>query len=523
MPTGHPFGSDAPMHVSSVTLVDGGAAGRSGFSADAGRAIGVRYADRARPHRLRAWQVIAVADAIAIACVVAIVAALSLSGAAANRRGSPVPLVIVVTWLCFLTGIWLKRLYALPRKRLVPAGAEDVPAIIEALAGGVLVALAIEWVFGAGRGPRPVLSVGGLVIAAAACAVALPLVRTATVSLLARFGVATVRVVIVGTGTVANDVAGRLLRSASLELVGFVDDDPDGSHVVLGGLRDLQRVCKRYGIDRVIVAFSRAHPENTVTSLRALAGSVPLTVVPRYFELTSWQAQVDDLSGMPVVSLDGGTASLTAKSLKRLMDIVISLVSLTVLLPFLAIAALMVKLTSEGPVALRQVRLGRDERPFTMLKLRSMTWTDPVGSRKDAPGTLDPGAERRGAPGSNEADPRITSVGRVLRRSGIDELLQLWNVLRGDMSLVGPRPFVPEECSRMVSWERRRFEMRPGMTGLWQVSGQHDLRFEELCRLDYLYVASWTMHADLRILMKTPRRLLCGAGGSRRSHESCDL
>lgn len=507
------------MRASSVVLLGEGSRAPYDIPGQADRSVGSRHADRARSHRLRAWQVIAAADAIVVACVVAAAGTWVPSGAAGGHPGPPELVAAAVTWLSFLAGLWLKRLYALPRKRLVPAGAEDLPAIIEGLAAGVLVALAIEWISGANGVARPVLSAGGLVIAAVASAAALPLVRSAAISVLARFGVATVRVVIVGTGTVANDVAARLRRSTSLELVGFVDDDPDGSHVVLGGMRDLPRVCKRYGVDRVIVAFSRAHPENAVASLRALAGSVPLTVIPRYFELTSWHAQVDDLSGMPVVSLDGGTASLMARTLKRLIDVVVSVVALGVLAPVIAISALAIKLTSEGPVVLRQVRLGRDARPFTLVKLRSMAWRDgPVQAGPAAAAQEQAqGSEHREAPGSNERDPRITRVGRVLRRSGIDELLQLWNVLRGEMSLVGPRPFVPEECSRMVGWERRRFEMRPGMTGLWQVSGQHDLRFEELCRLDYLYVVSWTMHSDLRILMKTPRRLLRGGGGQRGS------
>ncbi len=521
MPAGPPHDvsssmhASGPMHASGVVLFEGGGRRRVQIGGRERGRVGAIQPNNPWSHRLRAWQVIAATDAAVVLLVVMIVAASRTSTVAEGRPYGATSIVIVVTWLSFIAGLWLKRLYALPRKRLVPAGSEDVPAIIEALAGGVLVALAIEWLFGS-HSVRPVLAVGPLVIVALVCALAVPLARSAVVSLLSRFGIATVRIVIVGTGTVANDVAGRLRRSSGLEFVGFVDDDPDGSHLVLGGLRDLQRVCKRYCVDRVIVAFSRAHPESAVASLRALAGSVPLTVVPRYFELTSWQAQVDDLSGMPVVSLDGGEASSTARALKRMIDICVSLVVLITLFPVLAVSALVIKLTSPGPVVLRQARLGRDARPFTLLKLRSMSWTDPstVGdSRRTATSEITPA---RADPGSNEHDPRITRVGRVLRRTGIDELLQLWNVLMGDMSLVGPRPFIPEECSRMVSWERRRFEVRPGLTGLWQVCGQHDLRFEELCRLDYLYVSSWSLHTDLRILLQTPRRLLQGAGGRSR-------
>jgi lipopolysaccharide/colanic/teichoic acid biosynthesis glycosyltransferase len=166
-----------------------------------------------------------------------------------------------------------------------------------------------------------------------------------------------------------------------------------------------------------------------------------------------------------------------------------------------------VKLTSPGPVFFKQARLGRDRRPFEILKLRTM--------RQPGPSESELGS--RGVPGplANLPDvaPRVTRAGRVLRRLGIDELPQLLNVLRGDMSLVGPRPFVPEECAVLPEWVGRRFDIRPGMTGLWQVCGQHDLRFEELCRLDCQYVASWSFAADIRILARTPGRLVRGGGG----------
>jgi lipopolysaccharide/colanic/teichoic acid biosynthesis glycosyltransferase len=158
-------------------------------------------------------------------------------------------------------------------------------------------------------------------------------------------------------------------------------------------------------------------------------------------------------------------------------------------------------------VLFRQDRLGRDRRPFQILKLRTMRQPGPAES------ALGERHFPRPLTDLPDIEQRVTPVGRLLRRLGVDELPQLLNVLRGDMSLVGPRPFVPEECAVLPDWVGRRFEIRPGLTGLWQVCGQHDLRFDELCRLDCQYVVSWSFAADVRILARTPGRLLRGGGG----------
>jgi lipopolysaccharide/colanic/teichoic acid biosynthesis glycosyltransferase len=302
-------------------------------------------------------------------------------------------------------------------------------------------------------------------------------------------------------------VANRLSRSRHVELVGFVDDDPVDDHPVLGDLNALPSICRLGMIDRVVVAFSRSHPARTTDLLRSMVGSVSIDVVPRYFELTGWEASFQDLDGLAVISLAGGSPGVYGRFTKRAFDLVGAGLCLLVLAPVLLAAVVAVKVTSSGPVFFRQRRLGRDRRPFEILKLRTM--------REPGPDETHLGDRLIPRPLAHlpDVESRVTAVGRVLRRLGIDELPQLINVVRGEMSLVGPRPFVPEECTILPEWVGRRFEIRPGMTGLWQVCGQHDLRFEELCRLDCQYVASWSFAADIRILARTPGRLLRGGGG----------
>ena len=178
---------------------------------------------------------------------------------------------------------------------------------------------------------------------------------------------------------------------------------------------------------------------------------------------------------------------------------------LLVAAPFFAAVAVIIKATSAGPVFFRQVRTGRNEQPFSMMKFRTM-YRDAESRRHE----LDHLNEVDGPLFKVQNDPRVTRVGRFLRRTSLDEFPQLINVWKGDMSLVGPRPFVVSEAMEIEGWARKRFEARPGMTGLWQVSGRNELSHLELCRLDYLYVASWSFWWDMQILWQTPGHHLPG-------------
>ena len=204
-------------------------------------------------------------------------------------------------------------------------------------------------------------------------------------------------------------------------------------------------------------------------------------------------------------------ASLSAGSrlLKRSFDIVMSSIILLLIAPLIAVIAVMIKVTSPGTVFFRQERTGKNLESFSMLKFRTM-FSDAEEKRSE----LAHLNEADGPLFKVQNDPRVTRPGRFLRRTSLDEIPQLINVWKGDMSLVGPRPFVVGEALLIEGWARKRFEARPGMTGLWQVSGRNELSHLELCRLDYLYVASWSFWWDMHILWQTPSTILRGRGAS---------
>ncbi len=330
----------------------------------------------------------------------------------------------------------------------------------------------------------------------AGCALALPAVRALVLTARWRSGLSCSRALVVGTGTTASDIAGRLERTRHFEFVGFVDDDPSDDGSVLGDLASLTEICKRQAIDRVIVAFPHDQPNRTAAALRSLPDTIAVHVVPPYAELTGWDAAIEDFDGLAVISVGHNTPTMVGIAAKRLLDIVGAVVGLLLLLPFLVLVSLAIRLTSPGPILFRQERIGKHRVPFHILKFRSMR--EP---------SSDPGSVRR----QFDADA-VTGVGKILRRTGFDEIPQLINVLLGHMSLVGPRPLIAEESAAIPSSGARRFDVRPGLTGLWQICGQHELRHHEMGRLDVQYVTTWSFGSDLRILAKTPRRLLRGGG-----------
>lgn len=233
---------------------------------------------------------------------------------------------------------------------------------------------------------------------------------------------------------------------------------------------------------------------------------------------TTWLMPAD-LKLYPDV-LERDTSKKPALIVKRSIDFVASLALLALASPLMVVIAAAIKLTSRGPVLFRQERLGQYGRPFTFLKFRSMfVNNDPAIHREYIKQFIAGTADQHPANGNGSnvykltQDPRITRVGRILRKTSLDELPQLFNVLIGQMSLVGPRPPVPYEFVAYEIWHRRRLlEARPGITGLWQVSGRSQTKFDEMVRLDLKYAKSWSLLLDFKIIMQTPRAMLSGAG-----------
>jgi exopolysaccharide biosynthesis polyprenyl glycosylphosphotransferase len=227
---------------------------------------------------------------------------------------------------------------------------------------------------------------------------------------------------------------------------------------------------------------------------------VHVSIVPNYFELFASNATIEDLEGIPVVSLPTMRFSRSVRALKRTVDIVASGLGLLALSPLLAVVALLIKLDSPGPVFFLQRRQGRGGREFHIVKFRTMV-QDAEDKRFELSDLND--MESAGPLFKIKDDPRVTRIGRFLRKSSIDELPQLFNVLRGEMSLVGPRPFVVHESEQITGWAGRRLETTPGITGLWQVLGRNDIPFEEMVKLDYIYVTNWSLWWDVKILCQT--------------------
>jgi exopolysaccharide biosynthesis polyprenyl glycosylphosphotransferase len=307
------------------------------------------------------------------------------------------------------------------------------------------------------------------------------------------------RTLIVGAGKEAVRLARKVGAHAEygLDLVGFVDTMP--ARNVVGRPDDLTRLVDELDIDWVILATTGRTPERTLDAIRAVRRpDVHLSILPSYGELFASNALVEDLEGMPVVTLPSMRLSRTVRAVKRAVDIAGAGLGLLLVSPLLAAIALAIKLDSPGPVLFRQARRGRRGSTFRIAKFRTM-----CDRAEDQRFELALHNEVDGPLFKIQADPRITRVGGFLRRYSIDELPQLWNVLRGEMSLVGPRPFVLHEASQITGWAERRLDITPGVTGLWQVSGRNDLPFEEMVRLDYVYVTNWSLWWDLKILLRT--------------------
>jgi exopolysaccharide biosynthesis polyprenyl glycosylphosphotransferase len=322
-------------------------------------------------------------------------------------------------------------------------------------------------------------------------------------------------VLIVGTGPRAAGARAVLEqnRQWGLQVVGYLDEidapiapgiDPQKVHKLM----DLPRLLREKVIDEVVVACPRSMLASLGPVVAVCAESgVPITVLSDLF---------GDFLPPPQVSRFGGNAALSFATvhhsrlelaLKRGIDIAASSLVLTITAPVIALAALAIKRTSPGPVMFRQVRCGLYGRPFEMLKLRTMV-QDAEARRAE----LLELNEMDGPVFKRKYDPRITPVGRLLRRFSIDELPQLWNVLRGDMSLVGPRPPIPSEVNCYATTDRRRLSMRPGITCLWQVSGRNDIGFDQWVKLDLAYIDSWSLGLDLRVLVKTIPAVFKGTG-----------
>jgi exopolysaccharide biosynthesis polyprenyl glycosylphosphotransferase len=314
------------------------------------------------------------------------------------------------------------------------------------------------------------------------------------------------RLLLVGSGAVAQQVlclAGRH-RSNHTTFVGRIGSDPtrpdqesDGLPR-LGDLDDLPAVVRAHRVDRLIVAFVPGRDSQLVDTLRdSVAQGVQVDVVPRFFDLAGPSPRARSLGGLALLEVPGRGLTAPQRLLKRASDIVGASVLIVLLSPLMATIAVVVALRDGRPVLYRQTRVGRGGREFSILKFRTMRPEPDVAMSVGSP------ISEVVREVKNAGTMRVTKLGGALRRTSLDELPQLLNVLKGDMSLVGPRPLRPFEADALDPWQRARQDLRPGLTGLWQVLGRSEVHWDERMQLDYSYVSHWSFASDLRILART--------------------
>ena len=419
-----------------------------------------------------------------------------------------IPVQMAMTCILLLTFL-LKGMYRMPRG---VSWVKELSAVLSATSVGIMLlfaAVSMDRYPASSRALFVYLWLLGVVAVATARTIHRLLVMT-----LRRRGVGAKRVLVVG----GNNALGRRImhsiateRSAAAQVVGFVDleqGDDFGRFRFLGTIKDIPFLVNDLGIDEIVIALPAASHEQMLRIMdHCRHKGVSFRVVPDLYQLRLNRVDVDSVNGIPLIAVSESRIRGWNLLIKRAMDVVASVLCLTLFSPLLLLVGLAIKLDSPGPVLFRQIRVGKNGSPFTLYKFRSM--------RQDAEQQLDQLWEMNEASGplfKMRDDPRVTRLGRLLRRTSVDEFPQMINVLKGEMSLVGPRPPLPSEVEKYEEWHLRRLEVAPGLTCLWQVSGRSEIPFDEMVMLDIYYIENWSLGLDLSILLRTIPAVLSGGG-----------
>ena len=329
-------------------------------------------------------------------------------------------------------------------------------------------------------------------------------------------GIGVRRVLIVGAGEIGRSVMRAVVARPEIgyQIAGFVDDDPTkaqtdiGRYPALGTTANLAELIREHAVDEAIITLPWAsHAKITAITKQCELQHVTVRIIPDLFQMAMSNVIVEYLDGIPLLGVREPPLHDWQVVLKRGIDVLVAIVGLVLLSPVLLILGVAIRIETPGGAIFRQARVGQNGHEFTCLKLRSM-----VAGAESELGQLRERNEATGPLFKIREDPRRTRVGRFVRRTSLDELPQLWNVLRGEMSLIGPRPAIPAEVLEYEPWHSRRLDVRPGITGLWQVSGRSNLTFDEMVLLDIYYIENWSPIMDLRILLKTVPTVLLGSG-----------
>jgi exopolysaccharide biosynthesis polyprenyl glycosylphosphotransferase len=454
---------------------------------------------------LRRW--LAAGDAVAV--LLALVVALTLPG---DRPGAgtrtlwglaAIPLMIVL--------FKLYGLYDRDVKRISHSTVDDLPWLLHATVVGTL----LLWLYSKYTPLHrmyfdEVLAFSASVIVLATTARFM--VRAVTCRM-----IGPERAVLVGGGNMALALVRKLAAHpeyrleviGSLAADGFGDTIEDAELPILGRREDLDQVAARHGVTRVIFSSREIEEDELEPMLRdCRALELKVSVLPKLSELLGPAVEIDDVEGVTVLGLNPPWLPRSSRAIKRALDLAIAGLFLILLAPVLLLLAIAIKRDSRGPVFFAQERVGKGGRRFRLYKFRTMV-ADAEQRRAELLGeSTDPNWLKL------DHDPRITRVGRRMRRLSLDELPQLWNVLRGQMSMVGPRPLIAAEDERVVAWARGRLDLTPGITGYWQVLGRTRIPFDEMVKLDYLYVMNWSLWEDVRLMLRTLPVVLGGRGAN---------
>jgi exopolysaccharide biosynthesis polyprenyl glycosylphosphotransferase len=461
----------------------------------------------------RGWlvrRVLLAADVTGLAVAFSVTEVLFRGSGVAGGVSTPVKAVIFALALPVWTvAAKLYGLYDRDEERATHSTADEVMSVFHLTTVGVLLFYATSWLVGLARPDQVKLTTFWLLALLAVISsrlIARPIVR--------RHPAYVQNTVVVGAGDVGQLIGRKLLQHPEyrINFVGFVDGSPkelrrDVEDVpVLGEPDEIVDIVRRHNVDRVIIAFSQDLHEQMLKLVFALRQcDVQIDVVPRLFEVVSPNAALHGIEGLPLVGLAQTRIPRSSRLLKRGLDVVGASLLLALATPLMLVIAILIRRDSPGPVFFRQVRLGIDMREFTLLKFRTMReGTDEAPHREYLKQIMNSDAQ----PSSNNLDtlerPEVTRVGGWLRKTSLDELPQLLNVLRGDMSLVGPRPSIPYELELFAPHHFERFLVPAGLTGLWQVEARAHSTFGEALDLDAIYASGWSLGLDFRLLLRTP-------------------
>jgi exopolysaccharide biosynthesis polyprenyl glycosylphosphotransferase len=410
--------------------------------------------------------------------------------------------------------IFVYRQQGVYRLRRQVSWVDEIYAIISATATGTIIMIVLIFLYRAAFYSRAIFLYTGLFTV---FFLGLSrLLKVITLRAMRRRGVGARRVLIIGAGEIARTVMRMVVANpeCGLNIIGFLDDDPQkankdiGRFKALGKLDNLREALATEGIEEVIITLPWQHHDKIMLIMgRCERLNLRTRIVPDLFQMRLSHMEVEEIAGVPMIGIKEVGISGFSQFIKRMVDIVIAGAGLFLFAPLMGLLALMIKLESPGPVLFQQERVGKNGRIFIINKFRSMV--DGADYQKEA---LQAFNEANGPLFKIRNDPRMTRLGKLMRRLSVDELPQLYNILVGDMSLVGPRPPVPSEVEQYTDWHKRRLEIAPGLTGLSQVSGRSELSFDEMALLDIYYIENWSPALDTKILLQTIPRVIFGSG-----------